>query len=135
MIAIEKKSTGTTLLSILKKRQGLNLIDIERTAASGCKTDRFLTIQPYAARRQITFPLYGKHNELCIKHMSKITANNTHAHDDLADCAHDAVDIALIRRMIIRQTDIKKDTETAKRIMGSFARTQQIKDKRYGQQR
>ena len=45
--AIEKKSSGTTLLSLLKKRQGLSLIDVDRSAADGSKTDRFIEIQPY----------------------------------------------------------------------------------------
>lgn len=128
-IAIEKKSTGTTLLSILKKRQGLTLIDIERTAASGDKTKRFLDMQPYIASRQISLPRYAKHTPTFIKHMTKITANNTHAHDDICDTTYDAIDIALIRRMIIRQAENKpKDSEIAQQIMGKFNRFQRIKE-------
>ena len=130
--AIEKKSTGTTLLSILKKRQGMNLIDIERTSKSGTKTDRYLTIQPYIAARQITLPAYAKHNQMCIKHMTKITANQTHARDDICDNVYDAVDIALIRRMIIRQVEGAKDTGTAQRIMSNQKRLKLSKERLYG---
>lgn len=132
-IAIEKKSSGTTLLSVLKRRQGLNLIDIERSAVSGSKTDRFLTIQPYIASRQITLPMYGKHNQLCIKHMTKITANNTHARDDIADTCSDSVEIALIRRMIIKQVENKpSDSRTAQRIMSRFNQVQKLREQAYG---
>lgn len=131
-IAIEKKSTGTTLLSILKKRQGLNLLDIERTAKSGSKTDRYLTIQPYIANRQLTFPLYAGHTALCLKHMLTITANQTHARDDICDTVSDAIDIALIRGMIINQVDTNhNDKQTAQRVMNSFQRTQALRNKRY----
>ncbi len=46
MVAIEKKSTGVTLLSVLKKCPGLNVIGIERTKASGNKTARYVEMQP-----------------------------------------------------------------------------------------
>lgn len=131
-IAIEKKSTGTTLLSVLKKRQGLNLIDIERTASSGSKADRFIKMQPYIASRQVTLPTYGKHTSMCIKHMTSITANNTHARDDIADTAYDAIDIALIRNLIINQV---KDKEGSKDAASLFAlnnsRLQQARERAY----
>lgn len=128
-IAIEKKSTGTTLLSILKKRQGLNLIDIERNAGSGNKTSRFLEMQPYIASRQITLPAYGKHNALVIKHMASITANDTHKRDDICDTASDAIDIALIRKLTIRQTQSgqKDNDDKVKRVMKSFIATQKVR--------
>lgn len=135
-IAIEKKSTGTTLLSILKKRQGLNLIDIERTAKSGTKTDRYLIMQPYAANRQITLPMYGKHNPLVIKHMSKITANQTHARDDICDTAFDAVDIALVRKLIIRKAEASQgDNKLVKMLASQHQRIKQQRDKRHANRR
>jgi len=100
-VAIEKKSTGVTLLSILKDAQGLRVIDIERTRASGNKTSRFLEIQPFVSRRQISLPTYGKHTSLCIEHCRKITANDTHRRDDLADTLYDAVKLALIDNMLL----------------------------------
>ena len=128
-IAIEKKSTGTTLLSVLKKRQGLNLIDVDRTAAEGSKTTRFLEMQPYVASRQITLPKYGKHNVKVIKHMTSITANNTHKRDDIADSAQIAVDIALIRKLIIRQSgDAQKaNDDKVKRVMSGFMAAQKAR--------
>lgn len=98
--AIEKKSTGVTLLSVSRKVQGLRLLDIERTRASGNKTTRFLEIQPIIASRLVSLPTYGKHTAACIEHMRKITANDTHRHDDRADTVYDACKIALIDKLI-----------------------------------
>ncbi len=99
-IAIEKKSTGTMLISILKEFRGINIHEVERTAASGSKTSRFLEIQPYIASRKISLPSYGKHTELCLEHCRKITANNSHRFDDIADTMYDAIKIALIDKYI-----------------------------------
>lgn len=127
--AIEKKSTGTTLLSLLKRRQGLAVLDVDRTVAEGSKTDRFIEMQPYTASRQVTLPLYGKHNAKVIKHMSKITANNTHARDDIADTLQIAIDIALIRKLIITQTTKQNNDDKVKRVMRSFIQAQRIRNR------
>ena len=37
---------------------------------------------------------------ICINHMSKITANDTHRHDDICDTLVDAVKICLIDKDI-----------------------------------
>lgn len=98
--AIEKKSTGTTLLSVLEEYQGLELFDIERTRASGNKTARFLEAQPYVAARQVSLPAHGRHTNMVLTHMSKITANNTHRFDDIADTFYDGIKLALIDKVI-----------------------------------
>lgn len=100
-IAIEKKSTGTTLLSVLSQFRGLNIINTERTASSGSKTARFFESQTYVAQRLISLPQNGKHTDMCIEHMGKITANNSHRRDDIADTFYDAVKISLIDKIII----------------------------------
>lgn len=100
MAAIEKKSSGTTLVSVLSEVQGFQIRPIERTKASGNKTARFLEAQPYVASHLISLPRYGKHTDMCITHMKKITANDTHAHDDIADTLYDAVKIALIDKYL-----------------------------------
>jgi predicted phage terminase large subunit-like protein len=101
---VEKKSTGVTLSSVLSHTQGLQVIPIDRTRASGSKTARFFEAQPYAASKRITFPAGAKHRPLCVTHMSKITANNTHRHDDIADTHYDAVKLGLIDEVIYRDT-------------------------------
>jgi predicted phage terminase large subunit-like protein len=98
--AIEKKSTGTTLLSVLKKYRGMEVRDIERTRASRSKIDRYLEIQPYIARRLISFPKYAKHIDMCITQCKGITANNTHRNDDIVDTMYDAIKIALIDKVL-----------------------------------
>lgn len=97
---IEKKSTGVTLISILKGMRGLKIREIERTRKSGSKSQRFIDIQPYIAAKQISLPAYGAHTDMCINHMKKITNNDSHAHDDIADTCADAVRIALIDRAL-----------------------------------
>ena len=108
--AIEKKSTGVTLCSILKEIQGLQIIEIKRTVDELIdkkdsryvnKIARFLSIQQYIASKYVSFPKYSKHSEMCIKHMGKITANDTHAHDDIADTCYDAIKLALIDKIAL----------------------------------
>lgn len=97
---IEKKSTGVTLISILKGMRGLKVREIERTRKSGSKSQRFIDIQPYIASKQVSLPLNGPHTQMCINHMKKITNNDSHAHDDIADTCSDAVRIALIDKTL-----------------------------------
>ncbi len=80
---IEKKSTGVTLISILKGMRGLKIREIERTRKSGSKSQRFIDIQPYIAAKQVSLPSNGAHTQMCIKHMAKISNNDSHAHDDV----------------------------------------------------
>lgn len=100
MAAIEKKSTGVTLVSVLKELRGMQIREIERTIVSGSKTQRFIDMQSFIASKLISFTQNAKHLHNCIKHMSKITANNTHRHDDIADTLSDAIRIALIEKTI-----------------------------------
>jgi predicted phage terminase large subunit-like protein len=98
--AIEKKSTGTTLLSLLSDKRGINIYDIERSRSSGSKTDRFLSCQSYVASKRISLPAYSKHTRACIDHMIKITANDSHRFDDIADTLSDAIHLTLIDNSI-----------------------------------
>jgi len=101
MVAIEKKSTGGTLLSLIDEIRTVKLFDIPRTKAQGSKTKRFLDAQPYVAERRISLPRMANHVKLCIEHMSKITANETHRFDDIADTLADAIRMALIEKNLI----------------------------------
>lgn len=89
--AIEQKSTGVTLISTLKSMRGISVLPISRTRASGSKSTRFIALQPYIASKFVSFTRGAKHIDMCITHMSKITANNTHAHDDICDTCSDAI--------------------------------------------
>lgn len=111
MAAIEKKSTGVTLISVLKEIRGLTIREIERTRASGSKTQRFLEMQPYLASKYVSFTTNAPHVDMCIEHMSKITANDSHRHDDIADCAADAIRLALIDKTVY-SIDKKDDTRS-----------------------
>lgn len=114
--AIEKKSTGVTLTSVLSEMRGLQIRAIERTKVSGSKTERFLAMQPYCAQKLISLPKYGKHTKMCVEHMQKITANDSHRWDDIADTLSDAVKLALIDKAI-NYRDTSKSDKIAQSIM------------------
>jgi predicted phage terminase large subunit-like protein len=106
---IEKKSTGVTLISVLKKVQGIKIIPVERTAKSGSKTQRFIDMQQYIAAKQVSLPSLAKHTKMCVKHMTDITANDTHRFDDIADTCYDAVNAAFIDKIIVHQVASRVD--------------------------
>lgn len=130
--AIEKKSTGVTLLSTLKEYQGLQIREIERTKASGSKTARFLEAQPYVSSRRISLPTYGKHTSICIEHCRKITANDSHRFDDIADTMYDAIKLALIDKTITYMTAKDyNDPTLAKRLMSQSNKIDRLKKDAY----
>lgn len=130
--AIEKKSTGVTLLSVLKKYPGLSLREIERNRGSGNKSNRFLVCQPYVSKGLISLPFFGKHTEMCLEHCRKITANNTHAFDDIADTMYDAIKLALIDKVLPLYREVVTDhSALAKDLMGSFNRVNRLRNEAY----
>lgn len=132
-IGIEKKSAGVTLSSMLKEYQGIQIYDIERTKVSGSKVTRYLEMQPYVASGHVSFTRYDKHIDICIEHMRKITANNSHAHDDICDTAYDAVKLALIDGIFINPDNPPTNyNEMAKNMMSGFNRIDQMKKRAYG---
>lgn len=116
LAAIEKKSTGVTLLSVLKNLRGIKIRDIERTRVGGSKTKRFLEMQYYIASKQVSLSLGARHVDLCREHLRKITANDTHRHDDIADTLYDAVKLALIDKTIynMNQEDDRRSRMAAR---------------------
>jgi phage terminase large subunit-like protein len=122
--AIEKKSTGVTLISVLRGLRGMAIREIERTKASGSKTQRFLEMQPFLASKRISFTENAKHADMCIKHMSKITASNAHRFDDIADTCSDAIKIALIEKTIY---NLESNTESQNQFKNSLQQTFQSK--------
>ncbi len=109
LAAIEKKSTGVTLISTLQEMRGLSIRDIERNRSSGSKTQRFINIQSTVAAKMISFTKNDRHVDLCIHHMSKITANDTHRHDDIADTLADAIRVALIEKTLYSIDDKQEE--------------------------
>jgi hypothetical protein len=96
LAAIEKKSTGVTLISVLQEMRGLQIRDVPRTAASKSKADRYIAMQDVIAAKLVSFTQDAKHVNMCINHMIKITASDSHRWDDIADTCWDACKIALI---------------------------------------
>jgi hypothetical protein len=117
MAAIEKKSTGVTLCSILEDMRGLSIREVRRTKADGSKAVRYLEIQPKIGAKLITFTEGAKHADMCIKHMMKITANDSHKNDDICDTVYDAVKIALIDKTL----SISRREDAQQKILDSMA--------------
>lgn len=99
--AIEKKSTGTTLASVLGKMQGIKIIPIDRTSASGSKADRFIRMEEFINKKLITLPYGAQHTKMCIDHMMAITANESERRSDIADTAYDACKMTFIDKTAI----------------------------------
>lgn len=115
--AIEKKSTGVTLVSVLKSLRGLSIREIERTRATGGKTQRFLEIQPYISSGRVSFTNGSKHAQMCIDHMAKITGNSSHRWDDIADTLADSVKLALIEKTLY---SVNSNTNNSEHILASL---------------
>jgi len=131
---IEKKSTGVTLISVLKGMRGLKIREIERTKKSGSKSQRFIDIQPYIASKQVSLPAHGTHTKMCVDHMKKITNNDSHAHDDIADTCSDGVKIALMDKLINGSS--RKDSamkQTTREATSRMKRLHLLKSKAYKQ--
>jgi predicted phage terminase large subunit-like protein len=132
MVCIEKKSTGGTLLSLIDEIRTVKLVDIPRTRLQGSKTKRFLDAQPYAAERRVSFTAHAKHVKLCLDHMSKITANETHRWDDIADTLADAIRIALIEGGIISAHVNQVDySQIANAMMAKSRKVERLKTQAY----
>lgn len=136
LAAIEKKSTGATLFSVLNEARGLNVIAIERSKSNPMlvglsKADRFLTMQPYIAKKLISLPRYGKHTNLCIDHMSKITLNMSHRHDDICDTVFDAILISLIEKKLDFYINKQDDGKLIQSIISSSNRLDKLRAKAY----
>lgn len=140
IIAIEKKSTGVTLSSTLKALQGIRIVDIQRTKASGPKVSsahkisRYIEMQKYIASGYVSLPIAGQHTEMVVTHMSKILANGRHRHDDICDTVYDAVRLALIDQSFFLTTkDRQKESDIAKSIMSKQTAINRAIGARYGQ--
>ncbi len=126
MAAIEKKSTGVTLLSTLSELRGLQVREIERNGTgNNNKTQRFLNMQPYIAARLISFSQGANHYKMCTEHMRKITANETHAFDDIADTLYDAIKFTFIDKTLVNSLDVNKDDKIKEVLARSHLEQQQ----------
>jgi predicted phage terminase large subunit-like protein len=131
VIAIEKKSTGVMLVSLLKSWRGIEIREIERTAKSGSKITRYLEIQPVIASQRVSLPRYGKHTQHCLEHCKKITANNTHRFDDIADTLYDAVKLGLIDQSILfQQQQHHKTNKVISELAQHFQHVNRLREER-----
>jgi predicted phage terminase large subunit-like protein len=108
---IEKKSSGSTLISVLDGIRGLEIKNIKREAKKS-KAQRFLDIQPYVYSKLVSLPEGSSHNKMCLEHMSKITLNNTHRFDDIADTLADACKMAFIDKNIYYKSKTNEKMES-----------------------
>ncbi len=132
MAAIEKKSTGTTLVSILEDVRGMQIREINRGGASQSKTQRFLEMQPFLAAKKVSFTLGAKHITMCIDHMTKITPNNSHRFDDIADTVADACRIVFIDKSYYKHAMQKDENNQILNVLSqNMQRLHKLKGTRY----
>lgn len=124
MAAIEKKSTGVTLISVLEELRGIQIRDIPRNKTSGSKTQRFLDIQPFVAAKLVSFTKDAPHKDTCIEHMTKITANNSHRFDDIADTLADACKITFIDKTLYNAHNNRYSSQSVMTELGDQMRRQ-----------
>lgn len=127
MIAVEKKSTGVTLLSILEQERGLRIRPIERNVSSGCKIQRFRDIQPFVNSKLVSFPANGKHNTKCIDHCAKITGTGAHLRDDIADSLYDAVNLAKEKEKIWLASKDKTESQIYEKLLANHNRLKTVR--------
>ena len=121
--AIERKSTGETLVSILSTVQGLNIIPIERNRSSGSKIDRFINCQPYVSQKLVTFPYGGKHVKTCINEIVKITVEGSARHDDITDVMSDIIKMVCIDKSALFYVGNRNDSrKQADKLLGMQTR-------------
>ena len=97
-IVIESKSTGVTLASVLKKLPGAQIITLKPTVS---KIQRFIDSQEYVASNRVTLPTYSRHTPVVIEHCAKITPEDKHARDDIADTLAMGIKTALHDGIIV----------------------------------
>lgn len=127
---IEKKSTGVTLVSVLKSVPGLRVIGVERTASSGSKNQRFIDMQYYINSNLIKLPENSRYTSMFIDHMCKITANNSHRFDDIADTVYDAVRALYIDKIIKIEAEHQYD-KIARDMMSTHNKVERLKGNAY----
>jgi hypothetical protein len=113
---IEKKSTGSMLLSYFKKRQGLIVVDIKRTAGSGSKTQRFKMAAPYMAKGYISMNEDCEHRKMCTDHLKLITFGGSQPSDDIADTLADGSRLGLDEKVLYNSSNSSKYDSVADEI-------------------
>lgn len=98
--AIEQKSTGVTLISAAKKIRAIEIREITRAGTGQSKSQRFIDIQSPISQKYVSITAGARHERMCIMHMIRITANDSHAHDDIADTCADALRMVYIDRTV-----------------------------------
>jgi predicted phage terminase large subunit-like protein len=132
--AIEKKSTGTTLVSTLNEIQGMRIIPVEHNSNSGSKITRFLNVQPFVASKLVSLPFGARHTKMCLDHVSKITAEDSARRDDITDTLQIAIQIALIDKTIINLSGVcnqKEQNNTAKMLMSKYNKMRQLRQQAF----
>lgn len=119
-------------MSSVKKLRGVTVREIERTRASGSKTQRFLDIQPIIASKFVSIGEDAKHKDMAITHMTKITANNKHRHDDIADTLADAIRMVYFDKTVYYVDKAADTTSVAFKINQQASQLNKLRISRYG---
>lgn len=123
LVGIEKKVSGVTLLAMLNKKQGLQVVNTipyrrsaneddvaNNTKREKSKINRFINCQKYVNQRYISLTEGMKYTKMVLEQMTSITANDTHKFDDIADTIADAIYMTYISKFVL---DLIKNAKPA----------------------
>jgi hypothetical protein len=69
---------------------------------------------------------------MVLEHMRKITTNMSHAHDDIADTAVDAITLGLIDKVIVNRIISPYDySNQAKHLMSTYSKINELRKSAY----
>lgn len=100
IIIIELAGVAYSISSSLKKKPGITVIDVQRSGSYKSKSQRFIDMQPHIKKGKVTFQAGSLHNANVIDHLIKITPNESHAHDDIADTVQMATEYCFDKQII-----------------------------------
>lgn len=135
--AIEKKSTGVTLLSVLQGMRGMMARSINRGVKGDPenernKCQRFINCQRYIGSKLISLPRYGRHTARVIQHMIKISPAMTQAYDDIADTIADGVQMLYITEELKSYLgETRAGNNLAKQLSQDINRSTALRQKRF----
>jgi predicted phage terminase large subunit-like protein len=101
VIIIELAGVAYSIAGNLRKKPGIKVVDIQRSSGPRkSKVQRFIDMQPHVKDGLITFQCNARFNDMVIDHMTKITPNESHSHDDVADTLQMACEKCLDQQII-----------------------------------
>ena len=125
IVIIENASAGIWLADEISRIPGLECYIIDRTKASGSKSNRFVQCQGFTRKKLVSFPMYGEHTERCIRQLIEVTPDCTHKHDDIVDTIADQIHATWINKILLNSIVTKGGSEAFDRHLAGLYKNRQ----------